>query len=63
MGSDDVQARVWRLEHMQQGLAPLRNPAFGVEIQTDNRTPAEVVDTILDILPTIVPSPRRQLTG
>jgi hypothetical protein len=52
--SDDQQARVWRLQHMEQGLAALRDPAFGIKIQTDNHTPADVVDIILNKLPTVI---------
>jgi len=49
--SDDAQARGWRFDHMAQGVAALSDPSFGVEVQTDTRTPADVVDTILGLLP------------
>ncbi len=57
-GSDEQQAAVrgWRFDHMAAGLAALSDPIFGVEVQTDTCTPADVVDTILGLLPGVVPS-------
>ncbi len=56
--SDDEQARGWRLDHMAQGLTALSDPVFGIEVQTDTCTPADVVDTILGLLPRVVPNPQ-----
>lgn len=53
MESDEQQAAVhdWRLDRMDRGLAALRSPDFGRAIETDGRTPAEVVDLIVRALP------------
>ena len=58
--SDEQQAAVrgWRFDHMVQGLAALSDPVFGVEVPTDTCTPADVVDTILGLLPRVVPNPQ-----
>lgn len=40
----------WCLSHMQTGLAAARDPAFGIEIATDDLTPTEVANTIMDHL-------------
>jgi len=48
--SDDEQARGWRFDHMAQGLTALSDPVFGIEVHTDTRTPADVVDTLLALL-------------
>ena len=53
LASDDVEAREWRLSHMEHGLAALADPAFGVEICTDDLSPNAVVDRIIAMLPTL----------
>lgn len=40
----------WCLVHLEVGLAASRDPAFGVEVQTDGYTPIEVAQTIIDLL-------------
>jgi hypothetical protein len=50
LASPDRSARRWRLEHVASGLAAAADPAFGVEVPTDGRTPAEVVETLLALL-------------
>jgi hypothetical protein len=44
---DEEGSHEWCLSHLDAGLVASRDPAFGVEIQTDNRTPADVADQIL----------------
>ena len=56
LASDDVEAREWRLSHMEHGLVTLEDPAFGVEIRTDDLSPEAVVDSIIGMLPVLVPS-------
>lgn len=41
----------WCLAHLDAGLRAARDPAFGVEIGTDQRTPSEVADAIMALLP------------
>lgn len=40
----------WRMSHVEVCLAASRDPALGVEIRTDDRTPAETADAILETL-------------
>ena len=47
--SGDRVARRWRLAHMAAGLAAA-DPAFGLEISTEGRTPAEVAEAIARLL-------------
>ncbi len=51
LASDDVEAREWRLSHMEHGLAALEDPGFGVEIRTDTMSPEAVADRIIAMLP------------
>jgi hypothetical protein len=44
---DEEGSHEWCLSHLDVGLVASRDPAFGVEIQTDNRTHADVADQIL----------------
>ncbi|HZG68881.1 MAG TPA: hypothetical protein VEZ12_19235, partial [Herpetosiphonaceae bacterium] len=53
LASDDVDAREWRLSHMEHGLAALEDPAFGAEIRTDDLSPEAVVDMVIAMLPTL----------
>jgi hypothetical protein len=48
----DREACAWRTSHVEVCLKASRNPAFGTEIRTDDRTPAEVADRILEIVQT-----------
>jgi hypothetical protein len=50
VASDDTGARAWRLGHLSSGLQAMMNPAFGVEVSTENRTPAQVADAILHLV-------------
>ncbi len=56
LASDDVEAREWRLSHMEHGLAALEDPVFGAEIKTDDLSPEAVADRIVAMLPVLVPS-------
>ena len=49
LGSSEGQQ--WRFDHIDDGMALSRDPAFGLEVQTTGRTPAEVTDEIMAILP------------
>lgn len=40
----------WCLAHLESGLAASRDPAFGIEVQTDGCTPIDVAQTIIDLL-------------
>ena len=48
--SEDPEAYGWRMEHVEVCLRAALDPAFGTEILTDGRTPAEVADQILNTL-------------
>jgi hypothetical protein len=37
----------WCLDHLEVGLTAASDPALGVEVSTDGRSPAEVADAIL----------------
>ncbi|MBV9172502.1 MAG: TmrB protein [Chloroflexi bacterium] len=56
LASSDQAARSWRLDHIKTGLAAAADPAFGTEVRTEGRTPAEVVDTVLHILEQLKPA-------
>jgi predicted kinase len=43
-------SHVWCLSHLEVGLAAANDPAFGTEIQTDDRTPQEVAEAIIESL-------------
>lgn len=38
----------WCLDHMDSGLAAANDPRFGIEINTESRTPIEVADYIVE---------------
>lgn len=44
---DEEGGHEWCLSHMASGLAAARDPHFGVEIDTEGKTPAHVADIIL----------------
>jgi ABC-type branched-subunit amino acid transport system ATPase component len=44
---DEEGSHEWCLSHLTVGLAASQDPAFGVEIPTDNRAPAEVANAIM----------------
>ena len=48
--SQDKEAYAWRMSHVEVCIAASRDPAFGVEVWTDGRTPAGVADAILETL-------------
>jgi len=48
--SEDQEAYGWRMAHLQVCLRAALDPAFGTEIRTDGRRPAEVADQILNNL-------------
>jgi hypothetical protein len=48
--SVDPEAYGWRMAHVEVCLWASLDPAFGTEIPTDGRTPAEVADQILNKL-------------
>ena len=48
--SEDPEAYRWRMAHVEVCLRAALDPAFGTEIGTDSRTPAEVADQILNNL-------------
>ena len=48
--SSDRGAAAWRLAHIAAGLAAAADPAFGVAVPTDARTPAEVADAAYALL-------------
>jgi AAA domain len=50
LGSSEGQQ--WRLDHIVEGMALSADPAFGQEISTEGRTPAEVVAMIMELLAT-----------
>jgi len=43
----------WCLTHLDVGLRAARDPAFGVEVHTDQRTPSDVADAIMALLPQV----------
>jgi len=45
--SEDPEAYGWRMSHVEVCLRAALDPAFGMEIRTDGRTPTEVADQIL----------------
>lgn len=47
--SEDREALAWRTSHADVCLKALRDPAFGTEIRTDDRTPGDVADRIMQI--------------
>lgn len=47
--TEDREACAWRMSHAEVCLKALRDPAFGTEIRTDDRTPGDVADRILQI--------------
>ncbi len=47
----------WCLEHLHVGLAASCDPFFGLETPTDDHTPEEVVDAIVNALPKVVRPP------
>jgi deoxyadenosine/deoxycytidine kinase len=52
---DEEGSHEWCLSHLEVGLAASQDPTFGVEIPTDNRTPKEVADAIMDELTSLRP--------
>lgn len=40
----------WGLSHLEQGMAMAADAAFGIPVQTEGRTPAQVAEAILAIL-------------
>ncbi len=40
----------WCLSHLDAGLTAANDPAFGIEIETDDRTPAEIAQQIANSL-------------
>ncbi|MEJ7653390.1 MAG: AAA family ATPase [Chloroflexia bacterium] len=40
--SEDEGSREWRLSHLEAGLEAAADPAFGIEVVTEGRTPAQV---------------------
>ena len=50
--TEDKEAYAWRTSHVEVCLKASYDPAFGTEIRTDDRTPVEVVDRILEIVQT-----------
>jgi hypothetical protein len=49
--SEDREAYPWRTSHLDFSLKASQGPAFGREIPTEDRTPTEVADQILEYLP------------
>jgi adenylate kinase family enzyme len=47
LGSSEGQH--WRLDHLDEGMALSGDPAFGQEIPTEGRIPAEVADVIMEL--------------
>ena len=47
---EDRDAYEWRTSHAEVCINALRDPSFGTEIRTDERTPVEVADRILEIV-------------
>ena len=47
--TEDREARAWRTSHADVCLKALRDPAFGTEVRTDDRTSGDVADRILQI--------------
>lgn len=47
--TEDREAYAWRISHAEVCIKALRDPSFGTEIRTDDRTPVEVADRILEI--------------
>jgi hypothetical protein len=50
LASTDEAARPWRLDHVMSGLTAAADPVFGIEVATEGRTPAEVVENVLQLL-------------
>jgi hypothetical protein len=49
--TEDREAYPWRASHLEVSLQASQDPAFGREIPTEDRTPTEVTDQILETLP------------
>jgi len=49
--TEDREAYPWRTSHLEVSLKASRDPAFGREIPTEDRTPTQVADQILETLP------------
>jgi hypothetical protein len=49
--TEDREAYPWRASHLEVSLQASQDPAFGREIPTEDRTPTEVADQILETLP------------
>jgi len=47
---DSEGPHAWCLAHLDVGLVAARDPAFGVEVHTDGRTPVEVANAVLALL-------------
>ena len=50
LASSDEAARPWRLDHVMSGLGAAAGPVLGIEVATEGRTPAEVVDNVHQLL-------------
>jgi hypothetical protein len=50
--AEDREAYGWRTSHVEVCMNASRDPAFGTEIRTDDRTIVEVADRILEIVQT-----------
>ena len=44
---DEDGGHAWCLDHLESGLAAANDPRFGIEIETQGRTPIEVADAIV----------------
>jgi hypothetical protein len=40
----------WCIAHLEVGMAASHDPFFGIEVQADDRTPAEVAHAIIEML-------------
>lgn len=49
---EDREAYAWRSSHIEVCLEASGDPAFGTEIRTEGRTPAEIADELLERLAT-----------
>jgi predicted kinase len=50
--TEDREAHAWRASHVDVCMKALRDPAFGTEIRTDDRTTIEVASRILEFVRT-----------